>query len=72
MKVYRWFIWGSLLLAYLIAIFHRFSLGIIKDDLTGTFNMSGVAFANLSAMYFYAYMFMQIPKGILVDTLEPD
>lgn len=68
-SVYRWFVWGSLLLAYLVTVFHRFSSGIIKDDLSAAYGMSAVAFANLSSMYFYAYMFMQIPTGLLADTL---
>jgi sugar phosphate permease len=68
-SVYRWFVWGSLLLAYLVTVFHRFSPGIIKDDLSAAYSMSAVAFANLSSMYFYAYMFMQIPTGLLADTL---
>ena len=67
--IYRWIIWGVLLTAYLIVIFHRYSFGIIKDELSGSFNMSSTAFANLSSMYFYAYMLMQIPTGILVDSL---
>ena len=69
LMIYRWIIWGVLLTAYLIVIFHRYSFGIIKDELSGSFNMSSTAFANLSSMYFYAYMLMQIPTGILVDSL---
>lgn len=68
-KVYRWLVWSTLLLPYLISFFHRYSLGIIKDDLSATYGMSAVTFANLSSMYFYAYMFMQIPTGLLADTL---
>lgn len=69
LKVYRWFIWGSLMLAYLMAIVYRYSFGLIKDNLEGSFNMSSVAFANLSSMYFYAYMIMQIPTGFMVDSM---
>lgn len=29
--------------------------------------MSNITFANLSSTYFYAYMLMQIPSGILAD-----
>lgn len=67
-EVYRWFIWGVLLLLYLIAVLHRFSLGLIKDDINGSFDLSAAAFASLGSMYFYAYLVMQIPTGILVDT----
>lgn len=66
---YKWLVWGSLIPAYLIVHFHRWSLGIVKDNLTDTFNLSAVAFANLGSMYFYAYMLMQLPTGMLVDSL---
>jgi len=69
LKTYRWIIWGSLCLAYVIVFFHRLALGVVKPDLVDTFNISATAFANLSSAYFYAYLLMQLPTGILADTL---
>ncbi len=69
MMTYRWVIYGCLIAIYFLVFFHRMSLGIIKDDLMSSFSMSATTFANLGAMYFYAYMLMQIPAGILADTL---
>ena len=66
---YRWVVWGILALAYVIVFFHRLAAGVVKDDLMGEFNITSVTFANLGATYFYAYMIMQIPSGILADTL---
>lgn len=66
---YRWIVWGVLALAYVIVFFHRLAAGVVKDDLIREFNISGITFANLGSMYFYAYMFMQIPSGILADSL---
>ncbi len=68
---YRWIVYGCLAAIYFFVYFHRLSLGVVKDDLTSAFNMSSVAFANIGAMYFYAYMIMQVPSGILADTLGP-
>ena len=65
----RWLIWGVLALAYVIVFFHRVSTGVVRDNLIDSFNISDVEFGNLGAMYFYAYMIMQIPSGILADTL---
>ena len=45
------------------------SVGVIKQELVDSFSMSPVGFATLGAMYFYAYAAMQIPTGILADTL---
>ncbi|KYH35979.1 putative sulfoacetate transporter SauU [Clostridium tepidiprofundi DSM 19306] len=69
LKKYRWAVWGILSLAYIIVFFHRLAVGVVRDDLVGCFNISSTTFANLGATYFYAYMLMQIPSGILADTL---
>ncbi|NSW90299.1 MAG: MFS transporter [Firmicutes bacterium] len=66
---YKWFIWVTLLFAYLIVIFHRWSFGVIEDNLSSSFCMSATAFAGIGSMYFYAYAFMQIPSGMLADSL---
>lgn len=69
LKSYRWVVWGVLAVAYIIVFFHRLAAGVVKDDLMKTFDISGTTFANLGSMYFYAYMIMQIPSGILADSL---
>ncbi|KGG81222.1 MFS transporter [Caloranaerobacter azorensis H53214] len=66
---YRWYIWGILALAYVIVFFHRVAAGVVRQDLIKAFNITDVEFGNLGSMYFYAYMIMQIPSGILADTL---
>lgn len=68
-KKYRWLVWGVLCLAYVIGMFHRMSMGVIRYDLEKTFNMSALTFAAIGSIFFYIYMLMQIPVGILVDTL---
>ncbi len=70
-KSYRWIVWGLLITIYLIAFFHRLSIGVITGDLENSFGMNAFQIANLGAMYFYAYTLMQIPTGILVDRLGP-
>ncbi len=69
MMSYRWVVWGVLVLSYIIVFFHRLSLGVVRQDLVDTFNISGTTFANIGSTYFYAYMVMQIPSGILADSL---
>jgi sugar phosphate permease len=66
---YRWVVWGILVLAYLIGYFHRLSIGVVREDLVREFSISSTIFANLGATYFYAYIIMQIPSGILADLL---
>ncbi|SHK15192.1 Sugar phosphate permease [Caminicella sporogenes DSM 14501] len=66
---YRWAVWGVLVLAYVIVFFHRLAVGVVKDELINDFNITGTTFANLGSTYFYAYMLMQIPSGMLADSL---
>ncbi len=68
---YRWVIWGILMLAYVIVFFHRLAIGVVRDELIGEFGISDIVFANIGTTYFYVYLFMQIPSGILVDLLGP-
>lgn len=69
MMTYRWAVWGVLALAYIIVFFHRLAIGVVREDLVKTFAISGTTFANIGSTYFYAYMIMQIPSGILADSL---
>ncbi len=66
---YRWVVWSIMALAYMVVFFHRLAPGVVRDDLTAVFGISGAAFGNLASMYFYAYLIMQIPVGMLADTL---
>jgi sugar phosphate permease len=53
----------------MLAFFHRMAPAVISSDLMKAFNTSGAALGSLSAMYFYIYTAMQIPAGVLADTL---
>ncbi len=68
---YRWIIYIILALVYFLSNFHKYSTGVMKNELTDSFHLSTVAFGNLSSMVFYSYLLMQIPTGILVDTIGP-
>ncbi|MCH4886066.1 MFS transporter [Acidaminobacter sp. JC074] len=68
-KNLKWIIWGVLALAYVVVFFHRLAAGVVKEDLMQTFSISSTTFGLIGSLYFYAYMFMQIPSGILADTL---
>ena len=67
----RWTAFVIVGLAYVLSFFHRFAPAAIFGDLQQTFHASGAALGGLAATYFYVYMVMQIPTGILVDTLGP-
>ena len=65
----RWTAFVVVGLAYVLSFFHRFAPAAIAGDLQQTFHASAAALGGLAATYFYVYMLMQIPTGILVDTL---
>jgi sugar phosphate permease len=65
----RWSIFAILILAYMLVFFHRMAPAVVAVDLMRTFGITGAALGSLAAMYFYVYTVMQIPAGILADTL---
>lgn len=71
MRRLRWSGFLLVVLAYAISFFHRYSPATIASDLLQAFHASPLELGGLAATYFYVYMFMQIPTGILVDTWGP-
>lgn len=67
----RWWVWGTLLPAFLISYFHRVGLAAVGDALQAEFQTSAAALGFLSSLYFYIYAIMQVPVGMLADTWGP-
>lgn len=67
----RWIILGIVALAYILSFFQRFAPAGIAQDLAASFQTSAASLGVLAATYFYVYTVMQVPTGILVDTLGP-
>jgi sugar phosphate permease len=65
----RWTIYGVLIAAYMLAFFHRFAPAMVSAELAQAFGITAAALGSLAAMYFYIYTAMQIPAGVLADTL---
>lgn len=65
----RWLIFSVLIAAYMLVFFHRMAPAVVSGELMRAFSTTGVALGSLAAMYFYIYTLMQIPAGILADTL---
>jgi predicted MFS family arabinose efflux permease len=55
--------------AYVLSFFQRFAPAGIAQDLAAAFQTSAASLGVLAATYFYVYTIMQVPTGILVDTL---
>jgi len=66
-----WIVWGLGALFYLSGFYQRVAPAGLTDYLMADFKIGGAALGNLSAFYFYSYVFMQIPTGILADYWGP-
>lgn len=65
----RWVSYGLLALVFLLAYFHRMAPAVLATELQMAFEASGTALGVLGAAYFFTYTAMQIPSGVLADTL---
>ncbi len=67
----RWTAFVVVGLAFVLSFFHRFAPAAIASDLQAAFQIHSAALGGLAATYFYVYTVMQIPTGVLADTLGP-
>jgi len=63
-----WSVWGVAATYYLAAFYLRSSPAVMTTELMRDFGISASQLGNFSAVYFYAYIAMQIPTGVLVDS----
>jgi sugar phosphate permease len=66
-----WLIWGLGAALYFIGFYQRVAPAVITSELSQAFSLSAAGLGNLSAFYFYAYVAMQIPTGLLADRYGP-
>jgi len=57
--------------AFILAFFHRVAPGAIAADLRASFDASATALGFIAALYFYPYAAMQLPSGLLADSVGP-
>ena len=67
----RWTAFALGATAFVLAFFHRLAPGAIAGELQQAFATSSASLGLLAATYFYVYFAMQVPSGILADTLGP-
>ncbi len=68
-ELIRWSIFLILILTYIFVYFHRMAPAVVSNDLTAAFGTSGATLGTLAAIYFFVYAAMQVPSGVLSDTL---
>src|SRR5215472_11856921 len=63
-----WLVWGIAALFYLTGFYQRVSPAVMTSELMRDFHMGAKDLGNLSAFYFYFYVAMQVPAGVLIDS----
>ncbi|HXB67229.1 MAG TPA: MFS transporter [Candidatus Acidoferrales bacterium] len=63
-----WSVWGVAAIFYLTGFYQRVSPAVMTSELMSSFGIGAKDLGNLSAFYFYTYVAMQIPTGVLVDS----
>jgi predicted MFS family arabinose efflux permease len=66
-----WTVWGLGAVLYLVAFYQRVAPAVMTADLSRDFHLGAAALGNLSAFYFYGYVAIQIPTGLLADRWGP-
>lgn len=67
----RYTIFGILLAGYVLSFFHRTAPAAIAGELTEAFAINSAVLGTLAATYFFVYTLLQVPVGVLADTLGP-
>jgi MFS family permease len=66
-----WTVWGLAAALYFIAFYQRVAPAVLTNELTAEFNLTAASLGNLSAFYFYSYVALQIPIGLMADRWGP-
>ena len=62
-----WVVWGVSLLAYVVAVFNRTSLGVAGVDAAERFDASASVLSTFAVIQLLVYAGMQVPVGVLLD-----
>ncbi len=66
-----WSIWALAAIFYLTGFYQRVSPAVMTDELMRAFHIGAAGLGSLSAFYYYSYLVMQIPTGVLIDSWGP-
>jgi MFS family permease len=66
-----WSIWGLGGLLYLLGFYQRVAPAVMTSELMADFRTGAAGLGNLSACYYYSYVAVQVPTGLLADAWGP-
>jgi sugar phosphate permease len=65
--IYPWVVWGLAAAFFLAEYFARIAPGIMVPELMSTFHVNALSLGSLSAIFYTAYVGMQMPVGSIID-----
>lgn len=68
---YPWIIWGLGCLFYFYEFFLQVSPSVMVPELMRDFSVTATQLGILGSIYFYSYVIMQVPVGLLLDRFGP-
>lgn len=69
---YRWLIFGSIALVYLLVFSQRTMPGLVSLQIMHDFGISAPVLGMLASAQFFLYMLLQVPVGIVGDYFGPE
>lgn len=66
-----WLVWGLCATFYFTSFFHRVAPAVMTGHLMAEFGIGAAALGQFSAFYFYSYVAIQVPTGVLADHWGP-
>ena len=64
-------VFAIVLASFVLSFFHRTAPAAIAGELANAFSINAAMLGTLAATYFYVYTLLQVPVGVLADTLGP-
>jgi MFS family permease len=66
-----WLVWGTAVLAYVVAVLQRSSLGVSGVEAQQLFGISAATLSTLAVVQLAVYAGLQIPVGVMLDRVGP-
>ena len=66
---YRWVIFFTLGVAYIFVFFNQMSVAVVANDIMQDLACNATVIGVMASIYFYVYAAMQIPAGLLCDSI---
>lgn len=66
-----WLVWGVAVSVYVLAVFHRSSLGVAGLLATERFDIAASQLAFFTVLQLVVYAAMQVPVGVMLDRFGP-